>query len=309
MSDYEVLTAGDSTSASEDRSISRSALHAAPYQRAESMKIAPQSTSRAFNNRATQNAQAKKIAPDNILRAFNTWAFKREQPSDPQLMLQLIAEVVALKKPVPFVLYWGKGPRCQIDDPDVKCLDFLAALAHRVSAVYEPGASMKLVFTDTHARLNGYSELGIRSYRKAVEVEAGQRGFESCSLSQLIDTTQAKAEDYVDDIVPEDMLAKLTTSAMKWYHGADSVERGAVTYFHMNMIEKRAVELAFPKAIFASFNSSKFRILFPKRMPIFYMYSLQRGVSIKPWFLPAEAQVCNESSCQCRSRNPDTDRP
>ena len=91
-------------------------------------------------------------------------------------MLQLIAEVVALRQPVPFVVYWGKGPRCKVDDPDVKCLDFLAALAHRVSAVYEPGASMKLVFTDTHARLNGYTELGIRSYRRAVEVEAASGG-------------------------------------------------------------------------------------------------------------------------------------
>jgi hypothetical protein len=92
---------------------------------------------------------------------------------------------------------------------------------------------------------------------------------------------------------------------MKWYHGAGSAEQGAVIYFHMNMIEKRAVELAFPNAIFATFNSSKFRILFPKRLPIFYMYSMQRGMSVKPWFLPAEARACDDSTCQCRSGNPD----
>jgi hypothetical protein len=56
------------------------------------------------------------------------------------------------------------------------------------------------------------------------------------------------------------------------------------------MLEKRAVELAFPNAVFITFNGSEFRCLFPDRMPIFYMYSLKRGVAVKPWFLPDEAQ-------------------
>ena len=49
-------------------------------------------------------------------------------------------------------------------------------------------------------------------------------------------------------------------------------------------------ELAFPNAVFITFNGSEFRCLFPDRMPIFYMYSLKRGVAVKPWFLPDEAQ-------------------
>jgi L-tyrosine isonitrile synthase len=57
----------------------------------------------------------------------------------------------------------------------------------------------------------------------------------------------------------------------------------------MNMVEKRAVEFAFPRSIFVTFNGSEFRSLFPERLPVFYMYSLRRGVSIKPWFLPQVA--------------------
>jgi hypothetical protein len=311
MSDYEVLTVSDTTSrrASDERSVSEPALHGAPYRHAESMSSAARNAGRSLAARSL-NKPVPKVSPENVLRAFNTWAFKREHPSDPQLILHVIAEVVAHEQPVPFVVYWGKGPRCQIDEHDVKCLDYLAAFASRVSAVYAPGALMKLIFTDTHARLNGYTDLGIRTYCGAIEAQAHRRGFETCTLSKLIETTQAKAEDYLDDKVPEDMLAKLSASAMKWYHGADTVERGAVTYFHMNMIEKRAVELAFPNAIFATFNSSKFRILFPKRMPIFYMYSLQRGTSVKPWFLPADTPPCDASSCRCRSANSGSaDRP
>ena len=313
MSDYDVLTASDSTlgPTSEQRNSSEPALHGAPYRRFEGASAVALNTARSGANRSRDNPAPKKDASEQILRAFNTWAFKREQPSDPQLMLRVIAEAVAREQSVPFVVYWGKGPRCKIDDPDLKCFDYLSAFAGRVSAVYEPGAAIKLIFTDTHAELNGYPQIGISNYFAAIESEARRRGFECCWLGQLIRTTKAQAEDYVgDDTVPEDMLAKLSASAMKWYRGEGIAEQGALKYFHMNMIEKRAVELAFPHAIFVTFNSSKLRILFPKRLPIFYMYSLQRGSSVKPWFLPAEARPCDESSCECRARNLATvDRP
>jgi hypothetical protein len=313
MSDYRVLIAGDPLlrTTAQDRSPRDPVLHALPVRRMEGTRPTAHNSSRSSNNRSPEISSAKRIDPEQILRSFNTWAFKREQPSDPHLMLRIIADAVAHRRPIPFVLYWGKGPRCGLDDPDMKCLDYLAAFAHRVSAVYEPGASVKLIFTDTHALLNGYSDIAMRAYFAAIEGEARQRGFDRCWLGRLVETTQAQAEDYViDDIVPQDMLATLSASAMKWYGGDGPAEQGAAKYFHMNMVEKRAVELSFPNAIFLTFNSSKFRILFPKRLPIFYMYSLQRGVSVKPWFLPTAAEPCDESSCRCTSSNPEsTDRP
>jgi len=60
-----------------------------------------------------------KVAAEKVLQTFNTWAFKREQPDNPLLMLQLIAHSIAVGEPIPFVLYWGKGPRSAIDAPDV----------------------------------------------------------------------------------------------------------------------------------------------------------------------------------------------
>jgi hypothetical protein len=303
MSEYEVLPVGVSPQkqVSEQSSVSEPVLHGASYSRREA-NVA-RDTGRAFGSRPQpQGKKISPVTPENVLRAFNTWAFKREQPSDAQLLLQFVAAAVAHWQPIPMLFYWGKGPRCRVADPDRKCLEYLVALAHRVSAVYPPGTAMRLIFTDTHARLNGYPEIGIGSYFRAVEAEAHRHGFDCCRLSGLIEMTRAQAEDYtLADIVPDDLLEKLSASAMKWYHGACSPEEGALQYFHMNMIEKRAVELAFPDAIFATFNSSKFRILFPKRLPIFYMYSLQRGVSVKPWFLPAEARPCTEFSCQCRT--------
>ena len=58
-----------------------------------------------------------KVAAEKVLQTFNTWAFKREQPDNPLLMLQLIAHSIAAGEPIPFVLYWGKGPRSAMTRP------------------------------------------------------------------------------------------------------------------------------------------------------------------------------------------------
>ena len=36
------------------------------------------------------------LSAAKVLRSFNTWAFKREQPADPHLMLQFVSEAIAL---------------------------------------------------------------------------------------------------------------------------------------------------------------------------------------------------------------------
>ena len=228
------------------------------------------------------------VPPEKILQAFNTWAFKREQPDSVPLLLEAISGAVELARPLPFVLYWGKGPRYELAEPDTTCLDFLAALESRVRRLYEPGASLRLIFTDTHAALNGHAPQDMEAYFSAVESAARERGFDGCWLSELVFAAEAAgAIELVGEEVPDEMLQKLGACAAKWYRGRGTAEEGAQRYLQMNMIEKRAVQFAFPQAIFVTFNGSEFRNLFPERMPVFYMYSLRRGTSVKPWFLPA----------------------
>jgi hypothetical protein len=234
------------------------------------------------------NSAQKGVDAQAVLRSFNTWAFKREQPADLPLMLRMISQSMARREPVSFVLYWGKGPRCHIGEPEIACLDFLATLARRVRAAYAPGAAIKLIFTDTHAALNGHAPSEMREYFAAVEACAGTRGFQTCLLGELIRSAPDAASIVPDDdVVPEETLERLAASARKWYRGDGTAGQGALKYYQLNMIEKRAVERAFPGSIFVTFNGSELRSLFPERLPIFYMYSLRRGVSIKPWFLPA----------------------
>lgn len=235
--------------------------------------------------RGSARAADGKSATDRVLRSFNTWAFKREQPDSTDLLRAFIARTIAKYRPVPFVLYWGKGVRRNRAEADIQCLDFLNTLGERISNAYGPGASFTLVFTDTHAELNGYATGETRQYFAEVSQAAEARKFSGCMLSELVAAYGSPRSAAV--AAPESLLARLYTCASRRYRSDEPAGVGARKYYEMNMIEKGAVEAAFPDSIFITFNGSDMRPLFPDKLPIFYMYSLKRGTSVKPWYLPA----------------------
>ena len=224
-----------------------------------------------------------------ILQSFNTWAFKREQPSDPLLLSRFVNQAVMRQEPLSFVLYWGKGPRSELDRPDIECLDFLASLASRVKAVYPHGVRISLIMTDTHATLNGHAAANITRYFTEVEREARARSFESYLLGELTESAGNFVEVENGQTPSDDTLQRLASCAMRWYRGEGTAEEGARKYYRMNMLEREVVQLFFPSSIFVTFSGRDCRDLFPRKMPIFYMYSLRRGTSVKPWFLPPPA--------------------
>ncbi len=299
MSDENVWCDGgpETTGFAEEYGMDRGAACRAAYHPSGDVDVAPPQARRSPKNGRYGHSAKRIVTAETVLRSFNTWAFKREQPADPQLMLQTISHAIALAAPVSFVLYWGKGPRCRVDEPDIACLDYLDALARRVRDAYAPGTAITLIFTDTHAELNGHSPHGVHEYFAEISACAGERGFETCFLSQLTRSAQADAAWAANEdvVVPEETLRRLSASARKWYRGDGTIGQGALKYYQMNMIERRAVELAFPQSIFVTFNGSDLRSLFPSCLPIFYMYSLRRGVSVKPWFLPASEVVSSET--------------
>ncbi len=226
---------------------------------------------------------------EKVLRSFNTWAFKREQPSDLNLLRRFISDAISTHEPIPFVLYWGKGPRHETAAPEIQCLDFLCSMGARVRGAYAPGAAFKLILTDTHAELNGHSQYDISRYFKDIESLARKRDISTCWLSHLVQAARAAGVATApEQNAAPDILSSLAHSAAKWYRGAGTAEEGARIYFRMNLFERMAVQASCPRSIFVTFNGSGLRSLFPPQLPIFYMYSLRRGIGVKPWFLPAE---------------------
>ncbi|GJD63709.1 hypothetical protein MPEAHAMD_3880 [Methylobacterium frigidaeris] len=236
-----------------------------------------------------------KINPELIVKAFNTWAFKREQPGNPERLVPVVEAAIRAGRPLEFVLYWGKGPRAEIAAPDLACLDYLGQLAERVRQAYAPGAIFRLIFTDTHASLNGHPAAAADAYFGAIDAAAQARGFASTRLSDIVAFAREIGADTPEEEPSGEILASLIACAAKWYRGEGSTEQGALDYHRMNMVEKRAVAAAFPEAVFVTFNGSEFRDLFPATMPIFYMYSLRRGVGVKPWFMSAQSDASSDA--------------
>ncbi|HTV38310.1 MAG TPA: hypothetical protein VMF12_17915 [Xanthobacteraceae bacterium] len=204
-------------------------------------------------------------------------------------MLQFITQAHARRAPVSFVEYWGKGLRPTLAAPEFACLDFLDTMISRVGEIYEPGAELTLVFTDTHAALNGHSQASIQSYFQDLVAAARRHGFKVCLLSSMLNAAGLRPEEMPErQVPPPELLAELRVSAAKWFKGDGSAEEGAVRYFQANMLERKVMERAFPRSIFITFNGSQIKSLFPETLPIFYMFSLRHGVSDKPWFLPPD---------------------
>ena len=234
------------------------------------------------------------VQADKAVKAFNTWSFKREQPSNPGLLAGVVTRAVAEGRPIPFVLYWGKGPRAGLDHPDTVCLDYLKSMADRIAETHAHGASIRLILTDTHAELNGHDDAAVASYFAAIDAAAQERGFTTVRLSRVVADARRVAEPDVEETPSDDVLQSLVACAAKWYRGEGSTEQGALEYYRMNMVEKRAIEAIFPDAVFVTFNGGEFRDLFPADMPIFYMYSLRRGFGVKPWFMNSEEAAGRE---------------
>jgi L-tyrosine isonitrile synthase len=229
------------------------------------------------------------VTPEQILRSFGTRAFKREKPGDPELMLRFIAQAHACKAPISFVQYWGKGLRPKLAAPEFTCLDYLDSMMSRIVEIYEPGVDFTLVFTDTHAALNGHSQASIHSYFEDLILAARRHRFKTCLLSSLVNTAGLQPDEAPErQLPPADLLVELRASAAKWFKGEGSPDDGAIRYFQANMVERKVMECAFSRSIFITFNGSQFRILFPDGLPIFYMFSLHHGISDKPWFLPPD---------------------
>ncbi len=123
----------------------------------------------------------KRPSAEALVQSFNSWAFRREQPDDPERLQGLAAMAVKNETPLAFVLSWGRGPRVDVAAPERQCPDFLAGLARRMQSIHAPGADLTLICTDTYAELNGCSRLSTRRYFAQVGREAWSRPYWWCS--------------------------------------------------------------------------------------------------------------------------------
>ncbi|HLD21645.1 MAG TPA: asparagine synthase C-terminal domain-containing protein, partial [Patescibacteria group bacterium] len=236
------------------------------------------------NKTDTEKADAR--LAKTILDTFNTRKYKREQPNTEEKINELILKQIIENKPISFVMYWGKGDRNSISDIENIALQYVNDMLKPIQQIYNPGIQLILVFTDTHAELNGYSTVAIQEYFNSVRTLVAKYNFiEIILMSELVPYEEETLLQVAHKIADTDIPDVFYSSSEKHFQKNNDIQLGAKLYYLQNQLEKNSIEQHFADCIFMTYNSSTWDSIHPARLPIFYMYSLKRGTSIKPWFV------------------------
>ena len=164
-------------------------------------------------------AWTRTVTPEQILRSFNTRAFKREKPEKPELMLEFVTQAQARRAPISFVEYWGKGLRLDAGERrNLPAWIFFNSMMSRIGEIYEPGADFTLVFTDTHAALNGHSQASIfRTLRSGTR--SASPPVQHLPAQQLVNAAGLRPDERRNSRFHRRVLAELRPSAAKLFKG------------------------------------------------------------------------------------------
>lgn len=239
---------------------------------------------RAMVNKIDTQQEDTKLAGE-ILDSFNTWKFKREQPNTPEKVMESILKNIRAKTSINFVMYWGKGEKDILGDEETEAIKYLDEMLNQIKVLYLSGVKTTFIFTDTHTELNGYSKNEIQKYYNSVEKLAKSYNIESLYLSELAKYNEENLSQQIDNIkIDPELFSTLKDSSEKHCKKLKDHALGAKLYFLQNQIEKKEIENKFAGSIFLTYNGSNLNEILPTELPIFYMYSMRKGTSVKPWF-------------------------
>jgi hypothetical protein len=223
-----------------------------------------------------------KLARD-IFESFNTWKYKREHPNK-EKMLEVILRAVRARASIHFLMYWGKGDRSVAGTREEAALSYLLQMLQPIKIRYVNGVKVTLILTDTHAELNGNTRSQMEEYFTSVIDLAAPAGIETVYLSKLAPFDEEQLSKQIAGVrIDEDLFEVLLRSAGRHCKRYDP-GLGAKLYYLQNKIEKHIIEEQFANKIFITYNGSELDDLLPSKLPMFYMYSMGKGTSVKPWF-------------------------
>ena len=221
-----------------------------------------------------------------VIDSFNTWSFKREQPKSKESLVENILLHIKKKEPIKFIMYWGKGDRDIISNLELDAIKYLVNFCETIKKEYVYGVELTFIFTDTHAAINGYDAKSTKIYFESTKNLIDKYKIKSLYLSEIV---SYKQEDILNKLsstkIDESLFDNLKNSSEKHCKNFNNnYEICAKVYYLQNQLEKKKVEERFQDYVFLTYNGSDLNKILPIKLPIFYMYSLKKGFSDKPWF-------------------------
>ena len=217
------------------------------------------------------------------------------------------------RKDVNFVMLWGASNKSHVSDADKDCLLYLHHFLKKTERAFDVKTSLTIIFTDTHAYLNGYDKINYNKYIDEISIEATQYDFRYglssllCSEAikengyngyvQFIDTIVNNAEELFESI---NLIEKKANAINNFYryalrhcnrignHGNGvffrSQEDAAKGYLYFAFFEKKIIAQKFSSSAFITYMSREEEFALPE-LPIIRLFSIQSGLRTRPWFI------------------------
>jgi len=223
-----------------------------------------------------------------ILSVLLSGRFARNPRTLTPALESAVMNCVESNGPLKLLLLWGKGHKDLPDRAETQACQFLLKFRERLTRAWPQAFHLKVLFTDTHAMINGYSSSTIRSYFGATQEVLAPLTTDWGWLSTLWwhagityqDVKAAAATDNRDWADLEESL-HLTDRAARYGLSPDHVTC-AKTYVAARNLENAIIRREYPDWIYLTSDSVEMLPLLPD-MPILHLYSRQRGWCEKPW--------------------------
>lgn len=196
-----------------------------------------------------------------------------------------LRDLAVAQLPVNFVLYWGVWQHSAMRAGERVFLEHLESLAEGISRTLRVPCQLRIVATDTHARLNGVPDAVIEGYLGDLSRVAGERGIDIERLSSLVaDLPPVVGNAGPPDFQPSQkwqrLRAMLKTQAAKLFVDA---EAKAAAYELANLREGGGVLRKYPTGIFLHTGVPELRPLLCS-LPTVHIYTGPGRKTRKPWF-------------------------
>jgi len=227
-----------------------------------------------------------------IVASFNTNRYVRHRLQPDNLVHDAVQRFVCRSEPVRFVKYWGAGNRGDLAEPDHMAISRLVAMLDEIRAQYKPGATLTLIFTYPHARLNQKDTQCVERYFAQIKKMVLPLEFETVSGAEIwtdggLDLERVVAEAATAEFthhwkccpIRDDLIAQ----AGKHSNGC-SPETAARQYYCACQLETPLFEKTFPHAVFLTYNKNTHLQLLPN-LPMVHLHSIKKNTARKPWFV------------------------
>ena len=230
---------------------------------------------------------------EEVLASLNSWRFKRAQSGELGAVREIVQHALVRGRPMPFLSYWGCGPRDGLADVDEAALQRLHDYLQGALRLPAAPPRLTLILTDVHAHNNGIPADRMERYFAAIGERAHELGMVTVRLGELwreaglrMDEVRAALDhpEARDRWAAEPLRPQLIRQAERHVAPGLDAEEAARFYLHACRCEGLAIAARYPGHVFLTYNPPKMDLLSPP-LPKLYLSSFKEGTSVKPWFV------------------------